>query len=93
MYKIGLSNIKGGGVGFGGRGGQGAWTEFAVVVGCILFHMHFSQSKNALLLNYGLQNLMCVLLIILNILLKCLNALNSSVQLITKSSYVFSLSC
>ena len=44
----------------GGGMGQGAWTEFAVVVGCILFHMHFSQSKNALLLNYGLQNLMCI---------------------------------
>ena len=25
--------------------------EFAVVVGCVLFIMHFSQSKNALLLN------------------------------------------
>ena len=25
---------------------------FAVVVGCVLFGMHFSQSKNALLLNY-----------------------------------------
>ena len=29
----------------------GAGTEFAVVVGWILFGMHFSQSKNALLLN------------------------------------------
>ena len=43
MYKIGLNKFMGVGV------GEGA--EFAVVVGCTLFGMHFSQSKNALLLN------------------------------------------
>ena len=34
----------------GGEGGSAS--EFAVVVGCIFFSLHFSQSKNALLLNY-----------------------------------------
>ena len=32
--------------------GLEARTDFAVVVGCILLSMHFSQSKNALLLNF-----------------------------------------
>ena len=32
------------------------WTEFAVVMGCVLFGMHFSQSKNALLLNFTYLN-------------------------------------
>ena len=32
----------------------GVWNvaECDVVVGCVLFDMHFSQSKNALLLNF-----------------------------------------
>ena len=38
-----------GGLGVEGLGGGG--TYFAVVVGCVLFGMRFSQSKNALLLN------------------------------------------
>ena len=38
MYKIGLNNFKGGGVGLEGAV---AGTEFAVVVVCILFSMHF----------------------------------------------------
>ena len=36
------------------RGGMGKVAECDVVVGCILFGMHFSQSKNALLLNFRL---------------------------------------
>lgn len=52
MVKIGLNNFKVGGVGFWGvRGGGpcgrggGAGTEFGVVVGCILFGMHFHTQK------------------------------------------------
>ena len=40
LYKMGLNNFMG--------VGEGA--EFSVVVGCVLFGMHFSTSKNALLL-------------------------------------------
>ena len=39
---------------WGGRGrgrGRGEGTECDVVVGCVLYGKHFSQSKNALLLN------------------------------------------
>ena len=60
LYKIGLNNFKGGVCGVEvvwGRGGGvrvgGMGIEFAVFVGCILFGMHFSQSKYALLLHFG----------------------------------------
>ena len=36
-----MDGVRGGGV----EGGAGAGTELAVVVGCFLFGMHFSQSK------------------------------------------------
>ena len=39
-----------------GGGLEGEGTEFTLVVGCILFGMHFSLSKNALLLNFSLYD-------------------------------------
>ena len=36
----------------GANDGRGDITDGDVVVGCVLFGMHFSQSKNALLLNF-----------------------------------------
>ena len=46
MYKIGPNKFMGGG-GVCGRGEKG---------GCVLFGMHFSQSKNARLLYYLIES-------------------------------------
>ena len=40
----------------GANDGRGDITDGDVVVGCVLFGMHFSQSKNALLLNLFLNH-------------------------------------
>ena len=46
LYKIGPNKFMGGGRGGEGGGGKGELLE----EGCVLFGMHFSQSKNACLL-------------------------------------------
>ena len=35
---------------------RGDVAEFDVVVGCVLFSMHFTQSKNALILNFTMTS-------------------------------------